>query len=1277
MPDSGTSDQQISLLYVDDELPLLEIGKLFLEKSGEFSVSTCDSAKEAIELLNYQDFDAIVSDYQMPGMDGLHFLQHLRKAGNQTPFIIFTGKGREEVVIEALNSGADFYLQKGGDPKSQFAELSNKIMYAVARRRSEMKLAHTFDLMRYIIEHNNASIAVHDMDMNYIFVSQRYLETYGITNQDVIGRNHYDIFPDLPEKWRDIHRKVLAGEGVFRADDDPYPRKDGSLDWTRWECRPWFESDGTIGGLIVYTEIITERKLKEEEILSKNEELAAAEEELRSQLEELIATRDALEESNEYLNNLITYANAPIIVWDSDHTITRINHAFEDLTGISSDKIIGKDIRTLLPEESCNEWMTMIDRAMSGDHLESVEIPIMHCSGGMRNVIWNSATIMDHDGLTLLSVIAQGQDITDQKAAEENIRKYLRREADIINFLPDATFAIDTRGVVIAWNRAMEEMSGVPAEDMLGRGNYEYALPFYHERRPLLIDLALLDDPEIASKYPYVKRIGDTVFSEITIPHLRGGEGAALWFKASLLYDDDGNVTGAIESIRDITERKQLEDKNRIIAGMLDVAPSSITIHDNEGNFLYANQKTFEIHGYTKEEFFEKNLADIDAPSSAARIEERMQLIAREGEASFEVAHLKKDGSIIPLEIFVRQVEWAGKPAMLSIATDITERKVSEAALLESESRFRELAELLPQAVYETDEFGTLTYANRKAFEMFGYSQEEVDSGLNVLTTIDSEYREKAKENLIKVVKGNRLDGPIREYRAVRKDGTTFPINIYSAQIQKDGRLAGVRGIIIDITEQKKLEEELQRSRNRYRSLVSNVPGVVYRCQLDKEWTMLYLNEDIEQITGYPSTDFIKNAVRTFESIIHPEDSAYVERSVNEAVREKKSWAIEYRIINRGGDIRWVYENGRAAIDGYAETGVLDGIIIDITDKKEAEEIVKREQGFIKTLLETSPAFFVAIGEDGKILKMNSALLEALECEEEDLIGTDYLTSIVPQDEHTYLTGILSRILHSEETTINQNHIISRTGRHLLIEWHGRRAYSGETASPFIVGVGIDITERKRAEDALREANRKLNLLSSITRHDILNKIMTIKGYLEVSEEIEKEQSLSEYIDQIKVAAHAIEKQIEFTRHYEQLGVHEPEWTSIAGLIKEIDDSGLQIACDCESVEIYADPMIGKVFLNLYDNSIRYAEGATSISLRCLENTLGLQITWEDDGPGIPYDQKELIFESGYGKHTGFGLFLVREILEITGITISETGVPGEGARFEIMVPQRGFRIRP
>ena len=141
------------------------------------------------------------------------------------------------------------------------------------RRQIERDLVHSRDLLRYIIEHDRSAIAVHDRDLNYVYVSQRYLDDYRIKDRDVVGKHYYEVLPDLPQKWKAVHQRALQGE-VISAEEDPFKREDGRVDWTRWECRPWYEADGTIGGIIVYTEIVNERR-EMEEYLRRQERLAA------------------------------------------------------------------------------------------------------------------------------------------------------------------------------------------------------------------------------------------------------------------------------------------------------------------------------------------------------------------------------------------------------------------------------------------------------------------------------------------------------------------------------------------------------------------------------------------------------------------------------------------------------------------------------------------------------------------------------------------------------------------------------------------------------------------------------------------------------------------------------------------------------------------------------------------------------------------------------------------------------------------------------------------
>ncbi|MDO9540056.1 MAG: ATP-binding protein [Methanocalculus sp.] len=219
------------------------------------------------------------------------------------------------------------------------------------------------------------------------------------------------------------------------------------------------------------------------------------------------------------------------------------------------------------------------------------------------------------------------------------------------------------------------------------------------------------------------------------------------------------------------------------------------------------------------------------------------------------------------------------------------------------------------------------------------------------------------------------------------------------------------------------------------------------------------------------------------------------------------------------------------------------------------------------------------------------------------------------------------------------------------------------------------LSEQQQTAEALHHANSKLKLLSSITRHDILNKTMTLRSYLELLREMNTTPDEAQYLSEVNNAASAIERHIEFTREYEQLGVRDPVWFKLSDLSGEGVAGTIRINYECGDVEIFADPMLEKVFSNLLDNTLRHSEKATEVRVHCTKKDSRLLIIWEDNGVGVPDNEKEQIFNQGFGKNTGYGLFLIREILEITGMDIHETGVYGEGARFEIVVPEGRFRI--
>ena len=223
-------------------------------------------------------------------------------------------------------------------------------------------------------------------------------------------------------------------------------------------------------------------------------------------------------------------------------------------------------------------------------------------------------------------------------------------------------------------------------------------------------------------------------------------------------------------------------------------------------------------------------------------------------------------------------------------------------------------------------------------------------------------------------------------------------------------------------------------------------------------------------------------------------------------------------------------------------------------------------------------------------------------------------------------------------------------------------------------------TRLDSSQKAFEIANKKLNLLSSITRHDIKNQLMGILGFIELSKEITTDPEMLHFIEQEETGAQTIHRQIEFTKDYEEVGVHAPQWQNIGIRVNALRsiNPDLQIAFSSAlgEVEIFADPLLEKVFLNLIDNSRRHGERVKQISFSTMQYGQGdIAIVYEDDGIGVQESDKERIFKKGFGKNTGLGLFLSREILSITGLTMKETGIYGKGVRFEIIVPQGKYRL--
>jgi PAS domain S-box-containing protein len=350
----------------------------------------------------------------------------------------------------------------------------------------------------------------------------------------------------------------------------------------------------------------------------------------------------------------------------------------------------------------------------------------------------------------------------------------------------------------------------------------------------------------------------------------------------------------------------------------------------------------------------------------------------------------------------------------------------------------------------------------------------------------------------------------------------------------------------------------------------------------------------------------------------------------------------------------------------------LEHKIRQAVQKKRTEMALVESEERYRTILDSAQIGILLIDSGShRIIEANPKALEIIGATREIVIGTVCHRFICPAENGRCPVTDLGHQYDSSERVL-----ISASGEQIpILKTVVPAAVGGESV---LVESFVDISGRKRIEEALTQVNKKLNLLSSVTRHDVRNKLQVLMGCNEMLRDQTKDPAALEYIRMQSDAMTAILRQIEFTKEYEDLGTTAPQWQHLHRIVMkavwQLHPRDVSMKDETNGWWVYADPLLERVFYNLFENAIRYGGNITSIHLYPEPAGDSLTLICEDDGVGIPDSEKGRIFERGYGKNTGFGLFLIREILAITGMTIQETGVPGSGARFEIHIPKGVFR---
>ncbi|MDD1695699.1 MAG: PAS domain S-box protein [Methanoregula sp.] len=497
----------------------------------------------------------------------------------------------------------------------------------------------------------------------------------------------------------------------------------------------------------------------------------------------------------------------------------------------------------------------------------------------------------------------------------------------------------------------------------------------------------------------------------------------------------------------------------------------------------------------------------------------------------------------------------------------------------------------------------------------------------------------------------------------------------------------------------------LRESGKTYRSIFENtsVPTIL----IEKDSTISLSNSTFAALSGYRRNDIdgkkrwmefvapdgIERLAKSFNDLIATKDGSPRNYSIDFLDRKKTIHRISLSVtvIPRTSRIIASFTQtddekgveGGSAYDNLPRADVIDTppdatTAVDLTGLTQQEMSPPDTEANFRTIIETTASAIAILEEDSTISYINPEFERIIGYVREEVEGRKKWTDFVaPPD--------LERMKEYEQKRRTEVKIVPANYEFRFIRFDGEARNGFCTITPvpdsgkMIVSL-TDITDKIKEEDALQRAIKKLNFLNSITRHEILNHLTVVKGFIELSkDQLQNPGFLMRSFDREIAAANAIQNLMVFTRDYQNIGIQPPEWYAVSKKIKSavagIRLGSIALSDDTEGVEIYADQMIEKVFFHFVDNAVKYGGKIRTIRFFCEESFEELHLICEDDGIGIPSDAKEKIFNRQFFQNTGLDMYLCREIVSITGMSLHETGTYGIGSRFEIHIPKGAYRF--
>ncbi len=1043
------------------------------------------------------------------------------------------------------------------------------------KKKAEENLRESEKQLQTLIDNMPDFVCFKDRDSHWLKANEAAIRIFQLDGIDYRGKNDSEL-AEFNSKLRgsfltckESDAKVWKENDIIHA-EETIPDSEGSARIYDVTKVPVSHSDGKRKGIVIIGHDITERK--------------------------------QAEQINLRLAEIIRNTSDGVILTNLEGKIHYINPAFEKMSGYKRDELLNKDPANMMVTKNTTAIAKEIRSTVKTQGEWKGEVFCKHKNGEIYPILTSVFAIKNSKG-ELVEIASIQQDISDRKLAEEKIKKSKARYQHLVDNSPDFIAEIDNKMNIISINLPFAKSLGNEIKDIINKNAIELFPEHIFQKRIDIINKSIKENLTIK----FEDERNGKFYENIFIPSLERQSVQII--------------------VRDITENKRVEKeikaKNIFLKSLIQQSPFPTFVMNSKGFNVMVNEAFLKFYSVPNKEM----ILGRNALTEPANVKQNVVKYFKEAltgkivetpEIEF-ISPYKNKKTITKCRMFPILDPTGTLTNVVVMQEDLTERNTAVKMLQESEKKFRDMTNLLPQIVYEIDIDGNLTYVNNQAFASFGYSHEEFKKGINVLQKLIPEDRDRAKVNIRNKLSGKKIGN--HEYTALRKDGITFPILIYSSAIFKDNKPIGLRGIIVDISERKQAEEALKRAHNNTKTILEKSPfGVVV---IGKDRKIKWINETARKMTGVANVDVIigENCGK-YLCPAEQKECPILDKGqkIDNSERILRKYdGKEIPIIKTVNEIIFNNEN------------VLLETFIDITDRKQAEEAIQKSEKKYRLLADNSidviwkmnlKLFFTYVSPSIKNITGHTV---------EEWVGSRL-------SQHSSTKEFFSMARKSLNAIKNYKKIkhltfeavmLRKDGTEFPVEINTKMLFNKKGLPIGFQGTTHEITERKQAEAQIKKDLKEKTSLLQELYHRTKNNMQVISAMLKMqSRRSDNEFTqiiFKEIINKI-TAMSLVHQKLYQAQDISNINLKEYIQDLIMMLKRNylIQSKKLSFKLEMENIFVLIDSAIplGLIFNELISNVFKHAfpnnsEGEINIKLyKEVNGTINIHLS--DNGIGIP-----------------------------------------------------------